>query len=113
MRDDELPLIRAYYEYLAWLLPAIAKYPRGHRFTLGERTELRLLELLELLIQAKYSRRKRALLERANLELEVLRFLLRLAKDLNCLSLKAYGRSAQSLIDIGRQLGGWLKQCRE
>jgi len=113
MRDEELPLIRAYYELLLWLIPAISKYPREHRFTLGERTEQRLISVLELMLQAKYSRQKVAFLEQVNLDLEVLRFLLRLAKDLKCLSLKSYGRSATALVDIGRQVGGWLKQCRE
>ena len=40
---------------------------------------------MEALITAKYTRQKRDLLERANLGLEILRFQMRLAKDLPCL----------------------------
>ena len=41
-----------------------------------------LYDLLETLIQAKYSRERKSLLNDANLKLEILRFQVRLAKDL-------------------------------
>jgi len=46
--------------------------------------------LLETLIQAKYSRARRALRQEANLKLEILRFQFRLAKDLKCLKPRSY-----------------------
>ena len=48
-----------------------------------------------------------------NIELELLRFELRLAKDLQCLSIKSYGRTAEALINIGKQVGGWEETSRE
>ena len=48
----ELPIILAHYDLCLWLIPAIGKYPRDHRFTLGERTENRLLTILERLLRA-------------------------------------------------------------
>ena len=35
-RDEELPIIRAFYDFVLWLTPKIAKFPRNHRFVLGE-----------------------------------------------------------------------------
>jgi hypothetical protein len=58
------------------------KYPRNHRFVLDERIERNLYNLLETLIRAKYSKPRQPLLEQANLVLEILRFQMRLAKDL-------------------------------
>jgi hypothetical protein len=52
---------------------------------LGERIERNLYDLLETLIRAKYTRQRREFLQRANLSLEILRFQVRLAKDLLCL----------------------------
>jgi hypothetical protein len=49
---------------------------------LGERIERNLYDLLKTLIRAKYTRQRQQLLEKANLQLEILRVQMRLAKDL-------------------------------
>jgi hypothetical protein len=33
---DELAVIQRAYDLTAWAVPAIAKFPRSHRFVLGE-----------------------------------------------------------------------------
>ncbi len=98
------------YELVLWSCRHIAGFPRSHRFTLGERMERRLYDLLELLLKAKYSGQKAGLLRQANMELELLRFQLRLAKDLECLTLKRYEHGVRTVNEIGRMVGAWLKQ---
>ena len=46
-RSEELPVIRAYYELILWLMPKIGKFSREHRFTLGQRMEHLQYEILE------------------------------------------------------------------
>jgi len=70
------------------------KFPRNHRFVLGERIERNLYNLLETLIAAKYTKNRQRLLEEANLTLEILRFQMRLAKDLQCLKVESYAFAA-------------------
>ena len=111
-RDEELPIIRAFYDFLLWLSPKIAKFPRDHRFVLGERMERQLHSILENLIRARYTPARRTILEQVNVDLEILRFQLRLAKDLRCLPIKGYGLAAGHITDIGRQVGGWLRQAK-
>ena len=36
---DELIVIQKTYDLIAWAVPAIGKFPRSHRFVLGERME--------------------------------------------------------------------------
>ena len=60
-------------------------------------------------IKARYTRERQGLLGQANLTLEVLRFQMRLAKDLQCLKVKSYGRAAKTIDEIGRLVGAWLK----
>tara|TARA_R110002111_G_scaffold260867_1_gene332902 strand:- start:7775 stop:8131 length:357 start_codon:yes stop_codon:yes gene_type:complete len=108
-QDEELPLIRAWYEMTIWLIPKIQKFPRDLRFVLGEKIEQLLFGILDLLIQAKYTRQRTSLLDTVNVELEKLRFHLRIAHDLNALSHKAYGLSSGRLLDIGGQVGGWKR----
>ena len=45
------------------------------------------------------------MLEQANLVLEILRFQIRLAKDLQCLKVESYGFAAKALDEIGKLVG--------
>ena len=106
-------VIPAVYAFLGWMAPKVGSFPRVHRFTVGDRVMSSLLDLLDALIMAQYEpqERQRAL-RSANLCLERLRYLVRLAKDLQCLSLKEYEHSARHMVDIGRQIGGWARHAR-
>jgi hypothetical protein len=55
-RDQELPIIRSFYDFVLWVSPKIAKFPRDRRFVLGERIERQLYGILDNLTRAKYTR---------------------------------------------------------
>ncbi|WP_447972703.1 diversity-generating retroelement protein Avd [Nitrospira sp. Kam-Ns4a] len=97
------------YDILLWLVNHVGKFPRSHRFVLGERIETRMLTVLELLVRAAYSREKKAHLLQANAEVQVLRLLVRVGKDLGFTSLKQYEFISRELVELGRQVGGWAK----
>src|SRR5690348_9240894 len=73
-RNQELVVITKTYDLILWSCNHTGKFPRNHRFVLGERIERNLYDLLEALIRAKYTRQRQPLLEQANLTLEILRF---------------------------------------
>src|SRR3954452_8773002 len=110
---EELTIITKTYDLILWSCNHKSKFPRNHRFVLGERMERNLYTLLETLIRAKYTKNRQRLLEDANLTLEVLRFPMRLAKDLQCLKVNSYGFAARSIDEIGRLVGGWLRSRPE
>jgi|SRR3990167_8247847 len=101
-------VITSTYDFIKWAIPHIAKFPRDQRYTLGERTENKLFRLLEFLIEAQYSKDKADALKQANLEIEQMRYLFRLAFDLRLIDLKAYELSAKYLAGIGAQVGDGL-----
>ena len=107
--QEELTVITKTYDLILWTCNHTGRFPRQHRFSLGDRIERKLYELLETLITAKYSRQKKGLLDRANLALEILRFQVRLAKDLQCLPVSSYGFVAKAIDEIGRLIGGWIR----
>src|SRR4051794_629307 len=107
--QEELTVITKIYDFILWSCKHTGKFPRNHRFVLGERIERTLYDLLEILIRAKYTRQRQGLLEQANLVLEILRFQARLAKYLQCLKVESYGFAAKAIDEIGRLVGGWLK----
>ena len=83
--------------------------PRVRRFTLGERLETALLEVLEATVESAYTRNKRQALQRANLRLEVARHLWRLSHEFQAVPTRSYEHGARLMDDLGRQLGGWLR----
>lgn len=110
-RDEgELPVFAAWVSFLDWLLDATEKFPKRVRFTFASRIDGLALEVLEDLVEARYTRAKAAVLRRANLRLEKLRVLLRLSHGRRYLAHGSYEHAARSIDEVGRMIGGWLKQ---
>jgi hypothetical protein len=101
--------VESCHELLLWLIPQLDKFPRSRRFTLGERIEVGVLDVLELLVEAAYTSDKGGPLRRANLRLQVVRHLWRLAHELKVMATRQYEHGARLLDDLGRQIGGWLR----
>jgi len=97
------------YQLVLWLIPVLDNLPRRQKFQLGDRLQTTALLVLETLIEAAYTRDRSALLQKANLELEKLRFWIRLAHELQLLDFKRYEHAARLIDDLGRQVGGWLR----
>ena len=106
----ELPAVSRMYDLIKWLMPQVAKLPRSHKFTLGDRITNLALDTMELLIQAVYTRNKRELLSKANLNLEKMRYMIRICYDLDLLGLRRYEYVSKEINEVGKQVGGWLKQ---
>lgn len=96
-------------ELLLWTIPHLDKLPRMRRYTLGEKLENRILSVLESLVTAAYTKDKRAVLSRANRDLEVCRHLWRLCHDFKGISVRSYEHGARLMQDLGRQIGGWAR----
>src|SRR6516165_7336135 len=100
--SEELVVLTKTYDLILWSCHHTGKFPRNHRFVLGERIERNLYDLLETLIKAKYTRQRQPLLEQANLLLEILRFQMRRAEDLQCLKVESGGLAARAMDEIGK-----------
>ena len=101
--------IQSCHELLLWVIPQLDKFPRSRRFTLGERVEAGLLEVLERLTEAAYTHDKDTPLRRANLRLEIVRHLWRLGYELQTLPTRQYEHGSKLIDELGRQIGGWLR----
>jgi hypothetical protein len=103
------PVLETHFRFLMWLLPALSRFPRDQKFLLGDRIQQLAQDVMELLIEANYTRERRAQLVRANLAIEKLRYFIRLAVEMHYLDRRRYEHAARSLDEIGRQVGGWMK----
>lgn len=107
---SELPIFVKWMEFLEWLLAATDKFPKKARFSFCQRIEAIALDVVEDLVEARYSRDRRATLRRANLRLEKLRVLLRLSHKLRYLSHDGYAHASKAVNEAGKMIGGWIKQ---
>lgn len=97
------------YDLVLWYTQRTERFPKSLRVTLGDRIDCKLLDMLELAVRARYAREPRRILQSLNTELDLLRYLTRLAKDRGALEAKQYEFVSRCVEDIGRQVGGWLK----
>jgi hypothetical protein len=109
-KAEDLPIFTAWMQFLDWLLPATEKFPKRVRFTFADRIDTLALDIVEDLVEARYSRDKQPVLKRLNLRLEKLRILLRLCHRQQYLSHQGYEHAMRALNEVGRMLGGWIKQ---
>ncbi len=106
----ELAIIQRTYDLIQWYVPILNRLPRDHRFTLGDRMIRSLYDLLETMIQAKYTRKKLALLYDMNVQLEILRYQTRLLLDFQLIQPERYAHAGRQINTVGMELGGWIKQ---
>ena len=107
------PALEAMYGLALWLVPAVERFPRRQKFLLGDRIQSTAISSLETLTEATFTRRRGRLLDRVNLDIDRLRLLLRLAKDLRCMDRRRYEHAAHRLDEVGRLVGGWRRTHRE
>ncbi len=101
------------YDLARWLLERTARFPRSHRFGLGEGIQREALAMLSALVTASFTRDRAAAIRSASLAHTRLRVLIRLARDVGCLSTKQYVFVIEPMEEVGRMLGGWSRSERE
>ena len=84
------------YQFVRWLVPTVDRFPRRQKFLLGDRLQATALDVLERLVEATYTRARAPHLAAANLGVEKLRLLCRLAKDLRHLDNRRYAQRGRS-----------------
>jgi len=113
MSNTSPQAVQAAHELLVWLIPQLDHFPRARRFTLGERIEHAVLDVLELTVEAAFTRARQSALKRANLRLEVTKHLWRAAHELQVIPTRRYECGVRLMDELGRQLGGWLRHVSQ
>ncbi len=89
----------------------MSSFPKKDRYTLGQRIELTLLDLIETIISASNlsKQEKLPILRLASTKVDLLRVLFKLGKDLKIIDNKTYILFVNDVSEIGKMLGGWIK----
>src|SRR3989344_5277832 len=105
---DETPVFQKSYDLYRVLHEIVKKYPKGDRYSLGEKMKEKTLELIAAIAEAGHAKRewKTPLIDRAISSLELVKVFVRLAYDTQCINQKQYIATQGRIQEIGRMLGG-------
>ena len=103
------PIFAKTSNFILWILQHTEGFPKSERFRLAKRIEDAAFDFYEELITAVKSGDKKRHLLMADLELDKLRLYMRLAHQRKLTNHDQYLFAADSLTEIGKLLGGWLK----
>jgi len=106
---NDLVIYQKHYDLMLYAFPIINKFPKSQRFVLGQQIQNEMVDIAKLIVEANKRRNKVPTLYQIDVELEKLRLLIRLAKDMKMLAVRQYGLIAERVDEIGRLLGGWIK----
>jgi hypothetical protein len=114
----ESPIFVKTYDLLLWLAGRVSQFPKQHRFRLAKRIEDAAFDFHERLLQAARSSSSRTtmrLLLEADVELDKLRYYVRMAADpqLKLLTSRQYEHASRLIAEVGKLLGGWIKKVKE
>ena len=109
MTAEPAIVVQKAYDWTLWIIPKIEKLPKSQRITIGQPLISSSLELLLHLVDATYQTRNANALTAAVREVNRIRYLTRLAKDLRLINLDAHEYASKSIDEIGRMTGGWRK----
>lgn len=86
--------------------------PKGVRYTLGVKIDSLFVDTIELIFSATYLNKEQKLahLYRANAKFDTLKFFMQILWEIKALDHKKYAVISERFAEIGKMLGGWMRQ---
>tara|TARA_E500000305_G_scaffold37507_1_gene28819 strand:- start:796 stop:1194 length:399 start_codon:yes stop_codon:yes gene_type:complete len=96
-------------QMIAYGYTALRQFPKSEKHVLSAEIRQCMYRLLRLVVTTNRRYHKKTTLQELDAELDMLRSLLRLSRELGFLPHREYKLWAEHLYEIGCMLGGWLK----
>lgn len=115
MLDEfDIPIFKKAYDLYLYIYKLRERVPKQDRYTLWMRVEKTSLDVIERILHASalYKAEKLDVLNKASVDLNMLRVFVRMAKDTKVLDTGKYANIQQQIDEIGRMLGGWIKHFK-
>lgn len=108
---DDLKILQKCYDMIEYGYIALRQFPKSERHTLAAETKRSMYELLRLIIRANKRYFKKTTLQDIDIEIDNLRYLIRLSNSLGFLPFKQFENWSRKLNEIGKMHGGWIKSA--
>jgi len=106
---NELPVYKATYDLLLAIFQFTKEFSREYKYTVGESLKKETIELLTLIYRANTRHQKTDVLQIAREQIEVIRLLIRVMKDMKQINMAKFVKINQSVENVSKQLNGWQK----
>jgi len=104
-----LKVFQKTYDLFLYVYPILKKFPKSERFTLVQKIENTVLDIMAGIVETIHEENKLNSLKHVSIELEKLKVLIRLSKELKFISISEYEALSSYMIEIGKMIGGWIK----
>ena len=114
MDEFDIPIFKKSYDLYRQLHELRIKVSKQDRHTLWQKLENSTLEVIEGILRASSMTKdeKLPVLQEVSHNLNVTRIFIRLAKDTKVIDIAKYEHFQSQDDEIGRMLGGWIKQVK-
>jgi hypothetical protein len=114
--NDIFQIKEKIYEMILYGNPQLKDFPKAERYALAADIRKTMYSMLELAVRLEKKYHKKTTLQDLDIEVDVLRNLLRLAKDPNlypkqkpCISFHTWEVWIRKVDEIGRMIGGYME----
>jgi four helix bundle protein len=109
---QEMVIFTRTFDFVSWLIPRTLDFPRSQRFVVTKRLQDAALDFYERILEANGCQTQARLdnLRQADVALDKVRHYLRLASRWGWISAGQYRHAAKMVAELGRLLGGWIRQ---
>jgi 23S rRNA-intervening sequence protein len=106
---DELPVYKATYDLLLAIFKFTTSFSKEYKYTVGETLKKETIDLLTLIYRANSRYDKTDTLQSAREQIEVIRLMIRLMKDMRQITLVQFVQVNMTVENVSKQLNGWQK----
>lgn len=112
-KQEDLKILQRTYDMTQYAYGALRQMPKSERYALAADIKSSMHRLLTLIIRANKKYYKKTTLQDADIEIDVLRHLVRLAMELGFLPFQKYEHWSKLINEIGKMMGGWMKSTNQ
>ncbi len=106
---EQLIIKQKHEDLMLYAYKCLGQFPKSERHVLAEDIRKGLYAIDGLIIRAQKKYFKKTTLQDLDIEVELLKNKIRMAKELKFLPFKKYENLEKMLLEIGRMVGGWIK----
>ena len=105
---DTLPIYKATYDVLLRTMHAISHFPREYKYSLGEKIQNEMIELVISIYKANSNHNKREFLSSMQEQIQLIYLLLRISHDMKLMPTEKYAGIVEMIDEVASQAKGWL-----
>jgi four helix bundle protein len=110
---ENLKILQKTEEMISYAYTALKQFPKAEKHVLSAEIRNTMFKIVGLIITTNKKYYKKTTLQELDVELEKLKYYIRLSKNLGFLDIKKYETWSKKNIEIGKMIGGWMKSISQ